>query len=456
VNPKDTSTIAEFKGASEADVDHAVSLAQKAFESGPWAKMTGEQRGVILNKFAQLLLDHAPAIAYCESICSGRPLAQCTNEIPRIASVYRYYAGWADKIRVDSYPPEDGFYKIVRQEPLGVCAGILAWNGSLHFMGWKSAPALACGNTVLLKPSEKSPLGTLCAGYLIKEAGFPPGVFQILPGGGDVGAILSSHMKIAKISFTGSTFTGRKIQDAATKSNLKRVTLELGGKSPAIVFDDASMEKAVFWCTIGIATNAGQVCAATTRLFVQDTVADKFLAALKGSFEKIGKTLGSDPQDMSTTYGPLVDKIQYDKVRSFIEEGKKSTEVLTGGDEYKKEGYFIGPTIFMNPADEASIYREEIFGPVLCVRTFKTEEEAIQLANDTEYGLAGAVYTQDVNRALRVSSKIRGGTIGVNCTSVVGPQVPMGGFGSSGYGRELGEYALRHYTEPKTIWINMN
>ncbi|KAF2500042.1 aldehyde dehydrogenase [Lophium mytilinum] len=432
VNPKDASTIAEFKGASEADVDNAVSSSQKAFESGSWTTLSGEQKGVILNKFAQLILDNASEIAYLESICSGRPLAQCNYEIPRIASVYRYYAGWADKIKGDSYPPEDGFYKIVRQEPLGVCAGITAWNGSLHFLGFKSAPALACGNTVIIKPSEKSPLGTLAVASLIKEAGFPPGVFQVLPGGGDVGAMLSSHMKIAKISFTGSTFTGRKIQDAATKSNLKRVTLELGGKSPALVFDDASLEKAVFWCTIGIATNAGQVCAATTRLFVQEGIADKFLAALKGSFEAITKTLGSDPQEMTTTYGPLVDKIQYDKVRGFIEEGKKSTEVILGGEEYTKGGYYIGPVIFKNPTDEAKIYREEIFGPVLCVRTFKTEEEAIQLANDTDYGLAGAIYTQDVNRALRV---------------------PMGGFGSSGYGRELGEYAIRHYTETKAIWI---
>lgn len=260
-------------------------------------------------------------------------------------------------------------------------------------------------------------------------------------------------MGISKISFTGSTMTGKRIQDAATKSNLKRVTLELGGKSPAIVFDDCDIQKALFWSILGITINAGQVCAATSRIFIQEGIADKFLGLLKETFEGMAQTLGADPQDLSTQYGPLVDNIQFEKVLKFIEEGKACSKTVVGGTKYEKEGYYIAPTIFLDPPTDSSIYREEIFGPVLCARTFKTEEEAIELANDTQYGLAGSIYTQDVNRALRVSSKVRGGTIGVNCSSVVGPQVPMGGFGSSGIGRELGEYAIRHYTETKTVWI---
>jgi aldehyde dehydrogenase (NAD+) len=363
------------------------------------------------------------------------------------------YAGWADKYKGDFFPPTDGFYKIVEHVPVGVCAGITAWNASLHFVAWKTAPALATGNTIILKPSEKSPLGTLAFGYLISKAGFPPGVFQVVVGGAEAGHLLSSHMNIQKISFTGSTAAGRKVQEAATKSNLKRVTLELGGKSPGLVFGDADMEKALFWCTFGITGNTGQVCAATSRLFVHDSIAEEFVDALKTRFKQIAAGLGGDPLNLDTSYGPIIDKAQYDRVNSFIQEGNQQTKPVVGGEEYKGKGYYVAPTIFLNPPDDASVYREEIFGPVLCIRTFKTEEEAIQLANDTDYGLAGSVYTQDLKRALRISRAIRGGTIGVNCTAVVGPQVPMGGFKLSGVGREMGEYALRHYTEPKSIWI---
>ncbi|EFX00112.1 aldehyde dehydrogenase [Grosmannia clavigera kw1407] len=432
-NPKDGSSIVSLNGVSTEDVDQAVGEAQKAM-NGDWATYSGAQRALCLNKFADLLDEYAEAIGYFESICSGRPLGQVVAEIPRVSAVYRYYAGWADKIKGDAYVADDGFYKIVRHEPLGVCAGITAWNGSLHFLSWKSAPALACGNVVLIKPSEKSPLGTMAASYLIQAAGFPPGVFQILAGGGEIGAHLSSHMDIQKISFTGSGVTGRKIQEAATRSNLKRVTLELGGKSPGIVFDDANLDTALFWCVLSITANSGQVCAATSRLLLQESIAEEFLKRIKSQFEAIATTLGADPQDKSTTYGPLVDKLQYEKVQRYIRSGQNTSQLITGGieDEKSTAGYYVAPTIFLNPKDDDPIYREEVFGPVLCVKTFKTEEEAITMGNDTEYGLAGSVYTETTKRALRV---------------------PMGGFGSSGIGRELGEYALRHYTEPKSIWI---
>lgn len=260
-------------------------------------------------------------------------------------------------------------------------------------------------------------------------------------------------MKVAKISFTGSTATGRKIQAAATNSNLKRVTLELGGKSAAIVFDDTDFETAIFWSVMGITINSGQVCAASSRLYVQDSIMDSFMARLKAAFEGITASLGSDPQAPTTTYGPVVDQIQYDKVTQLIEEGKRVARPLTGGIKHDKAGHYVAPTIFVNPPKDSAIYKEEVFGPVLCARSFKTEEEALSMANDSQYGLAGSVFTRDLSRALRVSSAIEAGTVGINCALMVGPQVPMGGMKMSGAGRELGEYALRHYTEPKTIWI---
>ncbi|KAJ5220568.1 aldehyde dehydrogenase [Penicillium chermesinum] len=442
------STCPPLNSASAADIDTAVANARRAF-NGEWGAFTGEQRGVVLNKLADLIEQHTQEIAYFESLCSGTPISFLKSTMPSVVSVFRYYADWTDKYKGDYFPPEDGFCKIVEHTSVGVCAGVTAWNGSLHFLAWKSAPALATGNTVILKPSEKSPLGTLSVANLISKAGFPPGAFQIVAvitrfiWAGDVGASLASHMDIDKISFTGSTGTVRKVQDAATKSNLKRVTYELGGKSPAVVFEDADIERNLFWCTFGITGNSGQVCTATSRLFVQESIAEKFIEA----------TLGADPMSPETQYGPLVDKAQYERVRIYIDDAQKVLSPVVGGDTYSVDDYYVAPTIFLNPPSDAKIYREEIFGPVLCIKTFKTEEQAIALANDTNYGLAGSAYTQDIERALRVSRAIRGGTVGINCTSIASPQVPMGGFKLSGIGRGLGEYALRHYTEPKTIVI---
>lgn len=310
--------------------------------------------------------------------------------LPRwIARVIRYYAGWCDKLEGDSLTDDDGFYKIVRHEPLGVCAGITPWNGPLMVLALKAAPALATGNTFILKPPEKSPLSSLYAGSLFAEAGLPDGVFNIITGDGTAGAMLSNHMKIDKVSFTGSIPTGRKIAAAANASNMKRVTLELGGKSPAVVFDDANLENAIKWLSMGITMNAGQVCIASSRVYVQDGIADKLIAGLKKRFEEIASTIGGDPQNATTSFGPVVDRHQQDQVHKFIEEGKKQATLVCGGYKHSGKGSYIPPTLFKVTGGNASVYREEIFGPVLCVRTFKTEEEAIDMANDTQFGLAG-------------------------------------------------------------------
>jgi aldehyde dehydrogenase (NAD+) len=294
-----------------------------------------------------------------------------------------------DKIEGESFHDDDGFYKIVKHEPLGVCVGITPWNGPLMVCAMKAAPALAAGNTFILKPPEKSPLSSLFIANLFEKAGFPPGVFNIVCGEGATGSLLCAHMKVDKVSFTGSVPTGRRVQDAANKSNMKRVTLELGGKSPAIVFADANISSAAKALSQGTTSNAGQVCVSCSRVYVHESVADKLVAEIKELFEGIGSTLGQDPQKMDTLFGPVVDKAQYERVHSFIEQGKSDAKLVTGGYRYGKNGNFIPPTLFIDVPASATIYKEEIFGPVLVIRTFQTEEEAIEMANDSLFGLAG-------------------------------------------------------------------
>ncbi|KAI9743691.1 MAG: hypothetical protein M1818_003007 [Claussenomyces sp. TS43310] len=452
-NPKDNSLVTDKHPiCGREDVELVVDTARKAFR-GPWASFSGAQRGDCLYRVADLLDKNAEEAAYYESICSGRIMAQLKDEVPWIARVIRYYAGWCDKLEGESLPDDDGFYKIVRHEPLGVCAGITPWNGPLMVLALKAAPALATGNSFILKPPEKSPLSSLYAGSLFAQAGLPEGVFNIITGDGSTGAMLANHMKIDKVSFTGSVGTGRKIAAAANESNMKRVTLELGGKSPAVVFEDADIDKAVQWLSQGITMNAGQVCVASSRVYVHESVADKLIEGISHRFEQIASTLGSDPQDLSTGFGPVVDKDQFERVHQFIEKGKSEAELVTGGYRYKGEGNYIPPTLFKNPDPQASIYKEEIFGPVLCIRTFKTEDEAVALANDTEFGLAAYCFTEDIKRIFRVTKSLQAGLVGVNAVCILFPNAPFGGFKSSGVGKELGKYALQHYTETKTIFF---
>ena len=436
-------------------MDAAVAAAEKALPA--WKKLTPNARRDIMLKFATLLEQHGKTLAELTRITLGAPYASFgAFETGMAAECFRYNAGWIDKFAGESFPQEDGFLKIVRNEPLGVTAGIVPWNGPLGTSGLKAAPALATGNCFILKPSEKTPFAALALGPLIVEAGFPPGVFQVISGDGSTGALISSHMRIRKVSFTGSIATGKRIQEAAAKSNLKRVTLELGGKSPAVVFDDANLDNATTWCANALAANTGQVCFAATRVYVQEGIYDRFVEGYKQKLQEKAKTIG-DPDAEATMMGPLVDKAQFDRVSGFISRGKdeKQGTLLTGGGRVGDKGFFIEPTVFENVAADAEIITEEIFGPVSVLNSFKTEEEIMAKANNTNFGLMAGVFTQDINKALRVASEFDSGMVGVNCVSLMMLTTPFGGTKESGVGRECGIHALRAFTETKTIMVNL-
>ena len=318
----------------------------------------------------------------------------------------------------------------------------------------KAAPALATGNVLIVKPSEKTPLGSLAVAPLFEKAGFPPGVVQVVTGPGSTGALLAEHMRIRKISFTGSVQTGKKIQEASARSNLKRVTLELGGKSPAIIFEDANLDNALTWTVNAILARSGQVCIAASRLYVQKSIAHDFIQKYVEEMKAAANDLG-DPQDPSVRLGPLIDQSQLERVKGMVERGKLVAELLVGGVQHSSQGCYMEPTVFLNPKTNAEIYKDEIFGPVSVIKTFQSEEEVVKLANDTEFGLMSGVFTRDITRALRVASMLESGVVGVNCVSMQHLQAPFGGKKQSGIGREFGEYALRMYTEPKTVLINM-
>ncbi|KAF2488571.1 putative aldehyde dehydrogenase [Lophium mytilinum] len=447
-NPEDGSIVAEgIQVAGEADIDAAVEAAEAAYYSGPWSTWTAKERSKVMLKMADLIEANAKDLAPLETLAMGQPAWVAGFMTSVSADAWRYYAGWTDKLPGEQFPADDGNYKIVQYEPLGVCAMIGAWNGSMMFHAMKTSAAVASGNTAIYKGSEKSPLGVLAMGALAKEAGFPPGVINIVTGAGPTGAMLASHMKIRKISFTGSVGAGKKVQELAAKSNLKRVTLELGGKSPSIIFEDADMENALTNHSQNFLMNSTQVCIAASRTFVHESIAEKFVEGLKARFETLGDTPGF--------MGPLVDKVQFDRVKSYLEIGKKEAELITGGSQKGKDGFFIQPTIFLNPAEDARIYREEIFGPVITIKTFKTEEEVLRMANDTEYGLAAYVFTSAISRALRVAGKLEAGLVNINTSNSFSMNVPFGGYKQSGVGRESGKAGLLAFMEPKTIMINM-
>jgi aldehyde dehydrogenase (NAD+) len=452
INPATGTVIAEVAEGDRADVDRAVQAARRAFESGPWSKMNARERGRLLYKLADLIEEHIDELAALETLDNGKPIRDSRNiDLPLAIETYRYYAGWADKIEGCTIPVSGAYFTYTRHEPIGVCGQIIAWNFPLLLQAWKWAPALAAGCTSVLKPAEQTPLSALRVGELALEAGFPPGVVNIVPGYGDVGAAIAEHPTIDMVAFTGSNDTGKLVMQAAGRSNLKRVLLELGGKSPNIVLDDADMDAAVEGSFFGLFWFEGQCCSAGSRLFVQKGIHDAFIERMlaRTRREKLG-----DPFDPQTTQGPLVNEEQYDKVMGYIRSGRDTgATLLTGGHRWGDRGYFIEPTVFDDVRDEMKIAREEIFGPVMSVLRFDDLDEAIERANHTSYGLTAGVWTRDVSKAHRVAAALKAGTVWVNCYDALDVAAPFGGYKQSGIGRELGKYALADYTQVKTVTV---
>ncbi|KAL4890516.1 aldehyde dehydrogenase domain-containing protein [Aspergillus ambiguus] len=449
-NPFDGSTVTDaIHCAGEEDVNDAVTAALAA-SRGPWSQMPGQERAKRMLALADLLDAHANELTKLESLSIGLPIAISRGIGGVIGAVWRYYAGFCDKLPGEFVPEgDDRVFKVVRYDPFGVCAGIGAWNASLFFFSMKIAPAVAAGNTFIFKTSEKSPLGALQIGELVAKAGFPPGVINLLSGDGSTGALLASHMGIQRISFTGSVNTGKAIQAAAAQSNLKRVTLELGGKSPSIIFDDANIEEALMYSSQGFLVHSGQICVAASRLLVHKTIADRFVAELKGRFEALAGASG-DPAEDTTFLGPVVDEGQKDRVMTFLD---RPENVLTGG---VSKGNFVSPTILVNPPLDSPAWKQEIFGPVVCVRTFETEDEAIEIANATSYGLSSCIYTRDIPRALRLAKKLQAAGVAINSNHQPDYDTPLSGWKQSGNGSyEGGRAAILSYLQAKTVMINM-
>ncbi|XP_028811801.1 retinaldehyde dehydrogenase 3 [Denticeps clupeoides] len=448
--------ICDVDEAGEADVDRAVEAARAAGQRGsPWRRMDVSSRGRLLSKLAELLERDRVLLATMETMDTGKPFLQSFFvDLEGSIKTLRYYAGWADKIHGKTMPVDENFMCFTKHEPIGVCGAIIPWNFPLLMFTWKIAPALCCGNTVVIKPAEQTPLTALHVGALVKEAGFPPGVVNILPGfGPTAGAAIARHMGIDKVAFTGSTQVGQLIKEAAAKSNLKRVTLELGGKNPCIVFADSDLQLAVEEAQKGAFYNQGQCCTAASRVFVEDEIYDKFVRL---SVESANRVVTGDPMDPRTSHGPQINQKQFDKIMDLIGSGEKEGAKLEcGGFAVGDRSLFIQPTVFSDVKDHMRIAKEEIFGPVQCILRFKSQEEVIERANSTHYGLAAAVFTRDVDRALSVSAALESGTVWVNCYNALHAQAPFGGYKMSGNGRELGEYALAEYSEVKTVTIKL-
>jgi aldehyde dehydrogenase (NAD+) len=454
-NPATGEELARISEADAADVDKAVRVARNAFERGPWRKTNASERGRLLNRLADLVEQNADELATLETLDNGMPLSVARHAaVPLIVAHFRYFAGWADKNHGKTIPINGDYFCYTRHEPVGVVGQITPWNFPLLMYGMKLGPALSMGNTVVLKPAEQTPLTALRLGELIIEAGFPPGVVNILPGyGPTAGAAIANHMDIDKVAFTGSGEVGHLIMEAAGRSNLKRVSLELGGKSPNIVFADADMDQAIEGSHFALFFNQGQACCAGSRLFVEDKVYDEFV---EKSVARASRRTVGDPFDASTEQGPQIDSIQFDKVMSYIDAGKcEGAELLTGGKRVGDKGYFIEPTVFANVKDEMKIAREEIFGPVMSIIKFHDIDEVVERANNTTYGLAAGVWTRDIGKAHAIANSVRAGTVWVNCFDVFDAAAPFGGFKQSGLGREMGEYALQQYTEVKTVTVKL-
>jgi len=455
INPATEEVIANVAEGDAADIDMAVKAARNAFENGPWGKMDARDRGKLMNRLADLIEEELDELAALETLDNGKPIRDSrAADLPMTIDCLRYYAGWADKLHGQTIPVRGNYFTYTRREPVGVVGQIIPWNFPMLMVSWKWGPALAAGNTIVMKPAEQTPLTCLRMAKLAQEAGFPDGVINVVPGyGPTAGGALVKHPDVDKIAFTGSTEVGQIIMQGAA-STIKRVSLELGGKSPNIVFADSDLDAAAAGAHFGLYFNQGQCCCAGSRLFVEDKVHDKFvdkIASMNGK-RKLG-----DPFDPATEQGPQVNKEQFDKVMGYIEIGKKEgAKCVTGGDRWGDKGYFIEPTLFTNVTDKMKIAEEEIFGPVMSILRFKDIDEIVQRANKTNYGLAAAVWTRDVAKAHLIAKKLKAGTVWVNCYDAFDAAAPFGGFKMSGIGRELGERGLDAYTEWKTVTVSLD
>ncbi|CAF1007534.1 unnamed protein product [Adineta steineri] len=455
INPSTGEEICQVEEASEVDVNKAVEVARKAFNiNSPWRKLEPATRGSLIRKFASLLRRDIDYLSKLETLNNGKPLEESKGDINLSADCMDYYAGWVDKIVGETIPSGHDSFIYTRHEPIGICGQIIPWNYPIMMLAWKLGPALACGNVIILKPAEQTPLTALYCAALIKEAGFPPGVVNILPGDGPIcGNAIATHEHIDKIAFTGSVEIGKKIQIAAAQSNLKRVSLELGGKSPLIICEDADLDFAVNLAHRAIFTNAAQNCTAGSRTFVHAKIYDAFIAR---SIELTKKRIVGDPFDSNTKQGPQINDSQFKKILNYIELGKKDGAKLEyGGEQVGDKGYFIQPTIFSNVQDHMKIAREEIFGPVMSILKFDSYDEVIERANDTCFGLGAGVITKDLTRSLTFAQQLQAGSVWINDYDVVCNQAPFGGYKQSGHGRELGRYGLEEYYEVKTVVIKL-
>ena len=458
VNPANEELLTPVGKGDERDIELAVAAARKAFDEGPWPRMSPHERGRIVWRLGDLVQQNLDEMAKLESLCTGKTMFDSGKvEIPFAAEVFRYYAGWATKIHGETLPLRDNAFTFTLRHPVGVVGAIVPWNFPFLLSSWKLGPALAAGNTVVLKPASQTPLTALKFADLCQEAGLPEGVVNVVTGpGGKVGMALVRDPRVDKIAFTGSTDVGKQIMREAA-GTLKRLSLELGGKSPNIVFADADLEAAARGAMTGIFYNKGEVCAAGSRLFLEEKIHDDFMAKLT---DKVKGMKVGDPMDKATRMGPVVSRAQMDTVLSYIEAGKRDgARVVAGGGRANVgngKGYYIEPTIFDGVSNSMKIAREEIFGPVLSVIPFKSVEDGIAQGNQTTYGLAAAVWTRDVAKAFRAARALRAGTVWVNAYNLFDAALPFGGFKESGFGREMGSVGLDHYTEVKTVWVDLS